>query len=76
MKYISKKSNIVHKRMEGDEDLTRIKLIGVSAASADKERTEECAADRDGFIAEPVHIKALAVNIWERTQNMSTQKKE
>ncbi|MCX5814707.1 MAG: ATP-binding protein [Proteobacteria bacterium] len=46
-------------RIRGDERLTHIKVIGVSAAVADRERTEEFAADCDGFIAKPVHIKAL-----------------
>ncbi len=54
------------RRIRDDESMTRIKVIGVSAAVADKERTEKFVADCDGFIAKPVHIKTLLEEIKEQ----------
>jgi len=54
------------RRIRGDKNLTHMKVVGVSAAVADKERTEEFVADCDGFIAKPVYIKTLLEEIKEQ----------
>jgi CheY-like chemotaxis protein len=46
-------------RIKDDIELKAIKVIGVSAAVADKERTEAFAADSDDFISKPVNAALL-----------------
>ena len=45
--------------IRGNKKLQSIKIIGVSAAVADKERVDKFAADCDGFISKPVDIDLL-----------------
>jgi CheY-like chemotaxis protein len=47
------------RRIRNDESSKEIKVIGVSAAVADKERTEAFAAACDDFISKPVQIEEL-----------------
>jgi CheY-like chemotaxis protein len=47
------------RRIRENEDLKKIKVIGVSAAVADKDRADAFAADCDGFISKPVETGTL-----------------
>jgi CheY-like chemotaxis protein len=51
-----------------DDELKAIKIIGVSAAVADKERTEAFAADCDDFISKPVDTEVLLDKLAEQLQ--------
>jgi PAS domain S-box-containing protein len=49
----------VLRRMRDDEELKGIKVIGISAAVADKTRVEAFATDCDDFLSKPVDIREL-----------------
>ncbi len=53
------------RRIKTDDRLKKIKVIGVSAAVADKEQMEKFAADCDDCISKPVNIEILLQKLEE-----------
>jgi CheY-like chemotaxis protein len=55
-------------QIKNNEKLKAIKVIGVSAAVADKARADQFAAACDGFLAKPVDIRKLQEQLKEQLQ--------
>jgi CheY-like chemotaxis protein/anti-sigma regulatory factor (Ser/Thr protein kinase) len=58
----------VLRQIRQDVSLREIKVIGVSAAVADKARADQFAAACDGFLAKPVDIRELQEQLKEQLQ--------
>jgi PAS domain S-box-containing protein len=56
------------RRIRENEDLKKIKVVGVSAAVADKDRAGAFAADCDGFISKPVETGELLDKLKEQLE--------
>jgi len=52
-------------KIKGNKELKKIKIIGVSAAAADKEHISSFAADCDDFVSKPVDFNILLKKIKE-----------
>ena len=60
--------DVVLQRFKKNERLRGIKVIGVSAAVADKGRAEQFAAACDAFLAKPLDIRELQEQLKEQLQ--------